>query len=395
MKLFIYLSIFILAFINPALAIDDIIQLNTQGVSVNPTPAQARAESLKDALDKGTLQVLSNLIGEARVEKNMAAIKEKILIDTSKYVQYFKAEEPVKLEDQTTVQVNMKISVASLRELLDKEGLLIQSDEVFDVLPVVKIYEKSVGGRSYQWWKDDPQFISSVLKDQLRALALQFQQTKTKNFKLVDPIKDKTYLQVSDRFKIDDINSTDAITMAAELKMPLLLLGEAYITPTEVENKYKAALKSALYHVQSSRVVAEINKEFELTSNKKNSDLILQQALRQVYTDASNALSEELLKEFKKGLFGSQVIQILIDANMNYFDLENIKKEFLVRIPELRSIKERKLQKGNFTLEADLIGNMNSLAKKIETSSFDKIEVNVDRVEPQFIKLSVSKKRGG
>lgn len=375
-------------------AVDDIVQLNIEGQSANQVPAQARSEALKDALDKGTLSVMANLIGAQRIEKNKNVVQERILTETAKYIQYYKAQEPVTAGEKTTMQVTLKVSVSALRELLDQEGLLVQNDDVYTVLPLIKVYERKIAGRQYSWWKDDFVTAPQILKDQVKSFAVQFQQTQVKNFKIIDPLKDKVYQQVSDRFKKDNIESSEAIILAQELKMPLLILGESFVAPGDSTNKYKAQLKLTLYHVDSSRILAEVTKAYELTSNKPNPDLVIQQALRQVYADGSRAVVSELQQQLKKGLFGSQTVQLVLNADLNYLDLESVKKEFLLRIPELRTIKERRMEKGAFTLEADLIGSMNNLAKKIETSSFENLEITIDSVNSSVIQLKVRKKRG-
>ena len=72
-----------------AVAADNVIQITSDGVSQSDQPAKAKSESLKNAVDKACLQVITGLIGEAKVEKNMAVLQAKVLSQTSKFVQYY------------------------------------------------------------------------------------------------------------------------------------------------------------------------------------------------------------------------------------------------------------------------------------------------------------------
>src|ERR1700677_1936584 len=72
-----------------------IVQVAMDGISTSDVPVKARTDSLQDALNKGCLQVIGNLIGQIKLEKNLNVITSKILSQTGKFVQFYKATEPV------------------------------------------------------------------------------------------------------------------------------------------------------------------------------------------------------------------------------------------------------------------------------------------------------------
>src|SRR5580692_4171235 len=112
------------------------------GISTSDVPVKARTDSLQDALNKGSLQVIGNLIGQVKLEKNLSVISSKILSQTSKFVQFYKATEPVVKGGQTITSVTMKVSVSSLRDILAQQGLLYQTEGPATILPVIKIIDK-------------------------------------------------------------------------------------------------------------------------------------------------------------------------------------------------------------------------------------------------------------
>src|ERR1700733_3639637 len=117
---------------------DDILQLNVEGASSSDVPVKAREESLSDALNKGCLQAIGNLIGDSRLEKSLPVVKSKVLSQKQRFIQFYKASEPVKKGNDTLTSINMKISISSLRDILAKEGILYQSDGPATILPVVR-----------------------------------------------------------------------------------------------------------------------------------------------------------------------------------------------------------------------------------------------------------------
>ena len=370
-----------------ALAVEEIVQLTVDGESTSEIPSNARSDALKQAIDKGALTVITNIISAPKVEKNIDVIKSKVLPESSKYIQFYKATEPVKAADKTTVTVTMKISTAALREILDGQGLLVQTDDVFNVLPLVRIVEKKAQGRSYAWWKDDYYQAAPAIKDQIKNLAGIWTNQQPKGYRVVDPIGQKLFQVVPERYKVDNPTVEDALQLAQELKAEIVVIGEAAVYPGDKPNKAKTILHLTTYYAGNSRQLAESMKTYESTVAKANQDLAMQAALRPGFTDAGKATFASLQSEFKKGTFGSQTVNIVVRGDLNYLDLENLKKEILLKIPEMRTLRERSMEKGRMALEGDLVGSVNQLVKKIETSKFEKFELRVDNVATGGVEL--------
>jgi hypothetical protein len=147
----------------------DVVTLNQEGSSASEVPSQARTEALNAALENGTLSVVTQLLGAAQVEKNQNQIKSRVLPESSKYIQFYKASEPILMAGQTTIKVTMKVSVSALREILDRAGLLIQDLDSITILPLIKITEKRTKSlRSYVWWKDEDARQPPFVKDQFK-----------------------------------------------------------------------------------------------------------------------------------------------------------------------------------------------------------------------------------
>src|SRR6202453_3331733 len=87
-----------------------IVQVAMDGISTSDVPVKARTDSLQDAINKGCMKVIGNLIGQARLDKNAAVIYSKVLSQTAKFVEFYKASEPTMRGQETVTSINMKIS---------------------------------------------------------------------------------------------------------------------------------------------------------------------------------------------------------------------------------------------------------------------------------------------
>src|SRR5271154_6563189 len=101
------LIVFITCLISLTCTADNtIVQLAVDGTSSSDVPVKAKTDSLKDAINKGCLQVIGNLIGPIKLEKNLSVITAKILSQTGKFVQFYKASDAVQKDGATVTSVN-------------------------------------------------------------------------------------------------------------------------------------------------------------------------------------------------------------------------------------------------------------------------------------------------
>ncbi len=391
---FYFLALAVLSFllIVKTLHADDVMSFIEIGESASIVPSQARAESLTSALEKGTLEAIQQTIGTARAEKSAAVIKSRILNDSSKYVQFYKATEPVMKDGKTTLDVTMKISMTALREILDREGLLIQNDDVYTILPVIKIIERKRGvSRNYAWWKDDDTHATPVIKDQFKPLISQWHVQEAKGYKIFDPSNGKLFPLVSDQFKHENLSQEEALLLAQSFKASIVVTGEVFVTSGEKPGKTKAIAKLLGFNVANGRQILEFSKTYDMMTSKTNGDVALQQIMRAAFTDLAHVIYAQLQDSYKKGEFGSQTVKLMVSGDLGYQDLETVKKEIITRIPEIRALRERSLQRGVMALEGDLVGTVGQMVKKIEASRFENFELGVVNVTSNQVDLTWKK----
>jgi len=387
MKNLIGLLIFLMSLI--ASADNTIVQLAIDGTSSSDVPVKAKTDSLKDALNKGALQVIGNLIGPIKLEKNLPVIRAKILSQTSKFVQFYKASDAVVRGGETITSVTMKISVSSLRDLLAAENLLYQSEGLATILPLLKIIEKKDGGKQFTWWTDEVTPATQNLRDEEKSIFHQFDLVfRPKNFYLIDPLTSHYVQWVPTVYRNEDPTMEQTLWLGEFFKAEIVLTGDVTLSQSN-SNVIKLSARVVAYHSSNGRIVGEVTRNFEVTS--RDWDLGVTQVLHKGFTEISKDLASQVLDESTRGTLGATQLRITLRGNFNYQDLENFKKEVIVKMGDVKTIRERRQEKGQATFEVDYAGVLPSLVKSLETNSFDGFKLAVQGVDNNEINVHWSR----
>ena len=365
---------------------ESILQLNSEGVSSSDVPVKAREESLNDALTKGCLEATGNLIGATRLEKSLPAIKAKVLSQKQKFIQYYKASEPQKKGTDTVTNVNMKISISSLRDILAKEGILYQSDGPATILPVIRFIEKSDNGRTFNWWIDEATTTNAFLREQEKMVLHQFDGLfRAKNFFLIDPVTQHYVQWMPQPFRSESPTLDDLIWMADFYKAQMVISGDVILLPGASPHSVKTNIKLVAYHSVNGRVVGEVTRSFEVPST--DWELGEQQVLRKAFTEVSKDLAVQVFDEWSRGTLGASLLKISLRGTFNYQDLENFKRQIMVKVGDIKKIRERRMGQGEITYEVDSASGLPGLIKSFETTSFDGFHLNVEQAGNDYVAL--------
>jgi len=377
-----------------AAADDNIVQMNSEGTSSSDVPATARAESLKEAIDKGCLQVISNLIGDTRMEKYQPIVKSKILGQVGKFVEYYKASEPEKKGTDTVTSVNMKISISSLKDLLTQEGLLNESQGPATILPVIKISESRENGRSYCWWAEEASTQNSFLREQEKALLHHIDGLfRPKNFYLIDPVSSHYVQWMPQPYRNENPAVDDLLWMGDFFKAQMIISGEIVLSPGATPESLQVNFKLTAYQSNNGRVVAEVTRAFEAPTNN-DWDLAAGQVLRKGFADVGKDLAGQVMDEWNSGTLGATLLKIGLEGSYGYQDLENFKKQVVAKIGDVKKIRERLMEHGDTVFEVDYDGGLPNLVKVLGATNFDGFHLNVSQVGTDQVQVRWSKGGG-
>ncbi len=354
-----------------------IVQLAIDGTSSSDVPVKAKADSLKDALNKGSLQVISQLIGPLKLEKNLPIIKSKILTQTSKFIQFYKAGDAITKNGETQTSVTMKISVSSIRDLLAQEGLLYQTEGPPTILPLFKVTEKKDSEKQFLWWVQEVAPDTQILRD-AEKLVLHLLDTafRPKNFYVIDPLSGYYVQWVPTPYRSENPPQDQVLWLGEFFKAQIVLTGDISAeTSNATPDGIKLNVRLMAYHTSNGRIVGEVSRTFDGAS--KDWEQGVTNLIHKGCGDVAKDLSSQVVDESTRGTLGATLLRLTLRGNFNYQDLENFKKQVLIKMGDVKTIKERKQEKGLTTFELDYAGTAQMLVKTLETNSFDGFKIVV------------------
>jgi hypothetical protein len=388
-KTFVFLMT-VFVFLTQPLKAEDILQLTAEGTSSSEVPAKARSDSLKEAINKACLQVISQLIGDAKLEKNMPVIRSKVLSQTSRFVPFYKASEPTKRGEDTVTSVSLKLSISSLRSVLSQEGLLYQSDGPATVLPIIRFAERRENGRLFRWWMEEATAQNAFLRDQSRMVLGQLDAVfRKQNFYQIDPVSAHYVQWMPEPYRIETLSLEDLMWMGEFFKAQMVVHGDAVLEPGPTTGSVKLNVKLVAYHSSNGRVIAEVTRTFE--NSAADWDLSVQQVLRRGFGEIGRDLGTQVFEEWTRGTFGATLLKLALRGSFQQKDMDSFKQQILSKLGDIKTIRERRIETGMTTFEIDAAGGLTSLVKRLESTPFEGFKVSVDSLESDKVTLRWSK----
>lgn len=387
MKLLILICALIISL--PIFGQDNVVELTIEGKSQEETMEKAKADALQNALKKGCLQVVKDLIGESRASTNKSTIDSKILKNTSKYVQYYKTNDSKESTDDTgtinsvATTVTMKISVTNVRNRLAKLGLLYRSAGPARILPLIKISEAREGGNSFRWWVTDAQ--SPFLKTQaLRVTKYLDEAFWLGNFYMINPIRRQSRRWLPSSYQIEFLSLEDKLWMAEFFNAQIILEGQVELSPGRYPGIVQASIKLKGLNASNGRIVAELSRVFN--TGPTGWEIGVRDVLAKSFGEVKNDFSRQIFEEWDKGTFGATLLRVSVLGSMSYENVSNFKDQ-VSTVPAVKTVKERVIDKKEVVFEIDVSGGLDPLVKKVEKLPFAGYRVTVDKVEGNHLFL--------
>lgn len=357
-----------LLFCTPSFA-DDIVELSADG-SAEAASSGGKNKAIEEALSKGALTAVTNLIGEEKVQKNLNLIRNKVLNDTDKFLPSYKPQESKKSGDNLIVTVTMKINLTSLQKILAQNGLYYDSEQTGILLPVIRIIEKREPQRSFAWWVEEPRNDNKGLaQDMERVVSHLSSAFRTRDFYVLDPVSQHYVQWIPDFLRVEFPAVPDAQALSEFFKAQMVLYGDIFLEPGRRSGSVVGALKWTVYNTSNGRVLAEISRRVELPSSDWESGVQL--FFGQEIAKSAKDTSDQVFEEWSRGTFESVPVRLALKGSMTFMDIEEMKKQMTQKIREIRKLVERRMDSQGVEFEIDVSGGSSGLLKKLESTRFE------------------------
>lgn len=341
-----------------AQAQQELIDRTFSGSSNKKNAVEARREIQNQAASQITEEIVKELIGAERFQKNRSVIQNKIIKNSARFIPFSKNSEVKQEGDEYKMSVSMRVSLRDLRMLLQENSLLSENDSVPVVIPAV-VWVDRVNGQAYRWWTDSPNpFLvkeSRVLEDALRAA---FQKN---NFYFIKPVEAGLGESVPSDFRVEKLREEDLQFLAQRFNAPLVIEGQVMIS--ETDRRAKIEIKLVAVQVSNGKTIADVVRKYE--SEFTHFENTVDAKLKEVGEALANDLANQVLEAWQKGSVGASTIRLTIRGRNVLPMMESLKDSIRSQVSLVKNIKERLVNSEEVSFEVDTTASTQELVPKL------------------------------
>lgn len=367
---------------------DDLLSLERSGESKLASSYKAKKEIQdKLVLDLGR-ELVVQLIGEEEFKRKQAGVDRVLRNHFGKFIPYMKAGKMKKTSSGFAQSISFQVSMSSLRDVLSQEGLLYEKVKNVKILPVIS-YLDSFEAKSFKWWYSKEPMKHSFLWSLFQKSQVELRdQLWQEGFYLQNPISHEYAQFLGPDFKVEAHRKADMIAMAKDLGADLVIYGGLRVGVSDENSRVstvKLSLKALL--VNNLRSVAEVSLSWNTQPGDYKSKVL--KGFGKELKSAITELTAQVKDAYQKGKFGTQSMELILVGSLNYQEFQKLKQNIRLSNYQIKSLKERRLENGRFTLELDVSGEREKLIKHFESWKLEDWDMslrsaNVDRVEMRF-----------
>ncbi len=368
------INIFIVTIIAPIFiyssflfAAESLIETKIQATSQKPDKAQARQEMLDQAIATVTNQYVQELIGTQKFEHNANLIKSKLAKNSAKFILFMKESNAQYSAQQSSMTVEMKVSIKNLESTLREDGLLSTSEGPPRILPVIGFVDHP-HSQAYRWWTQSRDVqnlkeMGGIFFDRLN------KELKNVGFAGLNPSTGLYDRLLPSGLHAESPVGDAYLQMAEYFQASIVIRGELNIEENKDKPKsFRLEFKLTALHSANGRVIGEVVRSFETDSGLEN--VVVLKKLNEVSASVASDLSAQLSEAWRSGSFGATLIKLTLKGNLDYSQIVNFKKTVNDSLKQVRVLKERGFGPGEAVFEIDSSSPIDQLAKDLEQKTY-------------------------
>jgi hypothetical protein len=354
-----------------------------EGVSavIGGNTAAARDKAIDDALRKAVEQTVGTLVSSDTMSENYKIIHDKIIAQTSGYVERYKVLSEKVDGPLFRVRVQAEIGRANLLNDLRALNLL----QVLKEKPKVMILiEEKVGGLyGTTAWENVGQAESTLMEKFLNA-----------GFNVVDPQTVRANITRDKALRMLEGDSAAAAAEGLKYGAEVVITGKAYsknaggkLFDTRMQS-LQAVVQARVVRTDSAKVISSRSS----SGTKAHIDELQggTLAIKEASETLSNSLMQDIIKQWKGEVYGrSQEITLMISGLVSYRHLAAIKRFLEKEMQGVRSINQRSFMGGNAELMLDYGGKSSNIADELASRRFTGFRLEPTNVTPNRLDVKV------
>ncbi len=366
---------------------DDLVTVNTEATSTASNVPEATREIMQTAMATVAREHVIEIIGEKKYQKNKAIIERKIIGEAAKFIPISNSRNLVQdSEKNYKASVELKISLSSLRKMIQATGLLVDSDDLAVILPLIVFRDDK---NSFAWWELSRDEAKKNLNEISQLFDSSFSDDMFKNAFFVIKPNSVVPLLVPEGLRSTNLKKEDAKFLASYFHSNLIVRGEV-IFKSQSQNVLELSLKLNLSQSLNDREIAEVTRNILI--ERANLPIVLKAKLQSVFSEVSKDLSAQILDTWQKGTLGSNSILVSVKGLATPRQVQDFKNELRKNIHDIKALKERIFESGQVTFEMEYNSNEANIVEKFKSARLDSFEYKFVDSSDKIIKTEAKSK---
>lgn len=328
----------------------------------------------KEAQDKGLQQITEDLgkdfLGEERFVKNRSLITARIFNNSAKYVPFSKTSVLESKGNIHTIQVELKSSPASFRQLLQDQGLLSQGEAQPVVMPYISWTDR-IKGKNYRWWKDRGDVSADPLPRFEKALEVSLKNTFVKSgFYVWRPLDFGLWNHLPSLYQSERLTHEDYQILGLYYQAPLAIEGSISILPSqEKSDRFQIDLKWTAFLTENGKTVGDVSRQF--LTEPGSQDRVVDKKIKEVMDGVATDLVAQIYEAWQKGTLSTRVLRLSFRNPPSLKSQELLKEKFRSDFSVIKAIRERLLSRELIAYEIETSLSAAELVAKVGNFEFE------------------------
>jgi len=337
----------------------------------------ARDKAIDDALRKAVEQAVGTLVSSDTMSENFKVIHDKILAQTTGYVERYKVLNEMQDGELYRVKVEAEVGKDNLTNDLRALGLLHVLKEKPKVMVII---DEKVGGLYGTTASEEVgQAESTIVEKLLNA-----------GFNVVDPQTVKANITRDKALRMLEGDASAAAAAGLQHGAQFVITGKAFsknaggkLLGTQMQS-LQATVQAKVIRTDDAKVIASRSE----TGRKAHIDELQGGALaiKEASEKLSDVLIADILSQWKKEVYGrSQEIQLYITGLVSYSHLSAIKTFLEKEMQGIKAVHQRSFTGGVAELMVDYGGKSSNIADELANRTFTGFRLEPTNVTPNRI----------
>jgi len=336
-------------------------------------PASAKRSLQESAVNRISEELIRDVIGEDRFQKNRKKIEQKVIRQFQRYIPVVKVADFVVEGANSRANVQLKLSLRELNILLQDNGLLAESEGAGVILPMISIVDR-VNSKFYYWWQGSLRQDQAYWVNFSKWLEGVWRNVFFKNnFYVIKPIENRLYQQIPAQYQHDRLSISDFNFFTKTFNAPLVIDGQVIIEGGTHSGTYKIELRFNLLQVATGRLVANVVRRFE--TEVGTLEQVIDRRIRDGIEGVAQDLSLQAKDMWQRGGVSARRHKLVLNGRLGIQQIELIKEVIRQNIAQTKKMSEHFIQSEEVQWDIETNLGPQELASKIDLLKFPNIEL--------------------